>query len=205
MPQTTKNIIQEAPLIFTLENLLDANQCQTLVNQSEQDHAYTQAQITVGPNLFLTDTRVRNNDRVIFDDVALAQRLFGQLRSFLPEQWHGVWRLKGLNERFRYYRYRKGQRFRMHFDGAFERHHCEKSFLTLMFYLNEGFEGGATTFFRSEEDFGRARPIHVVRPATGSALLFEHAQLHEGSEVLGGVKYVLRTDVMYELPNASPL
>jgi hypothetical protein len=28
-------------------------------------------------------------------------------------------------------------------------------------------------------------------------LLFEHAVLHEGSEVLAGTKYVLRSDVLY--------
>jgi hypothetical protein len=31
----------------------------------------------------------------------------------------------------------------------------------------------------------------------GMALVFEHTLFHEGSEVLEGVKYVLRSDVMY--------
>jgi prolyl 4-hydroxylase len=64
----------------------------------------------------------------------------------------------------------------------------ERSLLTLMVYLNEGFEGGATAF----HDFGVA-----VRPRTGMALLFQHRLLHEGCEVSAGVKYVLRSDVMY--------
>lgn len=38
---------------------------------------------------------------------------------------------------------------------------------------------------------------HVVQPAVGKALVFEHAIVHEGVAVDEGSKYVLRTDVMY--------
>ena len=42
-------------------------------------------------------------------------------------------------------------------------------------------------------------PYRGVRfqPAVGRALFFEHQQLHEGVMVYAGVKYALRTDVMY--------
>lgn len=202
MLQATKNMIQESPLIVTLDNLMNRSQCQALIEQSEQEHEYSLATITIGPNTFLGDTGVRNNDRVIFDDHCLAEQLFVQVAPFLPERVHDCWHLKGLNERFRFYRYGKGHRFRMHFDGAFMRNQCERSFLTLMFYLNEDFEGGETTFFECEEESDFVELKHVVRPATGGALFFEHAQLHEGSEVKDGLKYVLRTDVMYQIPNA---
>jgi hypothetical protein len=36
-----------------------------------------------------------------------------------------------------------------------------------------------------------------VAPRRGTALLFQHMLLHEGSVVHEGVKDVLRTDVMY--------
>lgn len=36
-----------------------------------------------------------------------------------------------------------------------------------------------------------------VAPTAGTALLFRHRVLHEGAPVAAGVKYVLRTDVMY--------
>ena len=61
-----------------------------------------------------------------------------------------------------------------------------RSELTLLVYLNEGFEGGETDF----RDF-------AIRPATGMALLFIHDTWHEGAEVTAGTKYVLRSDVMY--------
>ena len=58
-----------------------------------------------------------------------------------------------------------------------------------MVYLNEGFEGGETLFF--------VEPEVVIRPQTGAALIFQHPIIHEGSEVTAGVKYVVRTDLMY--------
>jgi len=55
-----------------------------------------------------------------------------------------------------------------------------------MIYLNEGYEGGETHFESSS-----------VTGKMGMALVFEHELLREGAAVTGGVKYVLRSDVMY--------
>ena len=60
--------------------------------------------------------------------------------------------------------------------------------LTFIVYLNDGFQGGDTAFL--DDDV-------VAHPKPGRALLFQHQILHEGCQVLAGVKYVLRTDVMY--------
>jgi predicted 2-oxoglutarate/Fe(II)-dependent dioxygenase YbiX len=94
----------------------------------------------------------------------------------------------GANERFRCYRYDVDQRFAPHYDGAFVRNDDERSLLTFMVYLNEDFRGGETHF----HDFDVR-----VTPKTGMALLFQHHQTHEGRYVNAGVKYALRTDVMY--------
>lgn len=94
----------------------------------------------------------------------------------------------GVNERFRCYRYAPGQQFAPHFDGAFRRSATECSELTLMVYLNDDFTGGTTRC----EDFGTS-----VAPRAGLALVFQHRLLHTGCVVTSGVKYVLRSDVMY--------
>ena len=108
---------------------------------------------------------------------ALSKGLYQRLFSHL---------VAGLNERLRVYRYGAGQYFRKHRDGCFQRSLEERSFLTLMLYLNDDFVGGETVFEGA-----------VVRPRTGSALWFFHPLLHEGREVRAGQKYALRTDVMY--------
>lgn len=58
-----------------------------------------------------------------------------------------------------------------------------------MIYLNDAYEGGSTRFEELE-----------VEGKQGMALVFEHEQLHEGAEVTAGIKYVLRSDVMYGPP-----
>ena len=94
----------------------------------------------------------------------------------------------GANERLRCYRYEAGQYFAPHFDGAFRRSRDEVSLLTLIVYLNECPGGGATNFPGLER---------TVTPKPGRALLFNHHLLHEGAVVTQGLKYAVRSDVMY--------
>ena len=174
-----------APLVFTVDGVLSADECAGVIDRIES-LGPTVAPITtaVGP---VMRTDVRNNTRVMFDDTALAQILFERIVPHVPAVLCGM-KPVGTNERFRCYRYEHEQRFAPHYDGAFIRDEHERSLLTFMVYLNEGFGGGTTTF----HDFG----VDVV-PATGRALLFQHFLLHEGCSVTSGVKYALRTDVMY--------
>src|SRR5262249_12052277 len=110
----------------------------------------------------------RNNDRAIHDDAMLAKRLFDRIRALLPDRLTdgrgASWRLKGLNERFRLCRYRNGQRFSVHRDGAHARAPDERSLLTVMLYLNDAaeFVGGSTRFFASRSS--DARLLGLVRP-----------------------------------------
>ena len=152
---------------------------------------------------FVDRPDIRNNDRVIFEDTAFADDLFQRLAPHLPLQRRGespqhrrgdqrdpLWTATTCNERFRGYRYQRGQRFAPHFDGAFVRSDDDKSALTVLVYLNEDFDGGATRF----PDWQCS-----VTPKTGSVLLFDHHILHEGVGVLAGAKYALRSDVMYRV------
>ena len=62
--------------------------------------------------------------------------------------------------------------------------------MTLQLYLNEGFEGGATTFL--------GEPDCPCVPKIGMALVFVHELYHEGSLLKAGRKYAVRTDIMYQ-------
>ena len=64
--------------------------------------------------------------------------------------------------------------------------------MTVLLYLNEGYQGGFTTIYDSA---GRALP---VAPRTGMALVHHHRVWHEVPMLREGVKHVIRTDVMYE-------
>ena len=148
----------------------------------------------------------RDNDRLVFDDPELAATLFARMRAQLPETverdgWR--WRLVGLNERFRCCRYRGGQRFAIHRDGAYVRSSTVRSLLTFMVYLNDAaeFTGGATRYFASRD--ASAPPVAVVRPEVGALVVFGHDVWHEGEAVHSGTKYVLRSDVLYERGEAA--
>lgn len=177
--------------IFLIHDFLSPEDCRRLIALSEE-WGYEAATITTGDG-FLLLREVRNNMRVIVDARVLAERLFARARPFLPPQVDG-WHVRGLNERFRYYRYDVGQTFKPHYDGSYRRHPGEESRLTFMVYLNDDCEGGETKFYHDDET-----PRVSIVPRRGAALVFVHEQLHEGAPVLRGRKYAVRTDVMYSL------
>ena len=184
--------LDKESLVYLVRNFLTPEECDAYIAQSES-FGYQDAPITTqGGPVMAKD--VRNNTRVMIDSHQLATRMWEKLQPYVPEallEWEAV----GVNERFRFYRYDKQQRFAKHYDGAYSRSNRERSKLTFMIYLNDGFEGGETSFYT---DVGELR--FRVRPERGAALLFLHAQLHEGSPVHHGRKYVMRTDVMYLHP-----
>ena len=175
----------QKPLHLTIEGLLSPQECEGLIARIEEARPAL-APITTarGP---IVNTETRNNSRVMFDDPALATMLYERALPHVPQEVMGM-RACGANERLRCYKYEPGQWFKPHYDGAFFRSNEERSLYTFMVYLNEGFTGGQTSFLDLRVD---------VAPRAGLALLFQHHLLHEGSEVTSGVKYVVRSDIMY--------
>ena len=178
---------------FTLENFLTPEECKAFIERSEAI-GYEESKIRVRFGADVTEVMnkdVRDNERVIFDDIELAASLFERVKQYLPQELDETkeWELLGLNERFRFYRYKDGQQFKQHKDGAFVRNENEISKVTMILYLNEDFEGGATRFVLENE---------YEEPKLGKLLLFRHPILHAGCPVFTGTKYVLRTDVMYK-------
>lgn len=175
------------PLAFTLDGVLSPSECRSLIARIEA--AGPQIAPVSLPGGPVVDLGIRNNTRVMFDDPALAALLYARVVACLPETISGS-RVVGANERLRCYRYTAGQRFAPHYDGAFARNAEERSKLTFIVYLNDEFTGGETAMIDLDD---------VIEPRTGRALLFQHAILHEGCEVTSGVKYAVRSDIMYRL------
>ena len=174
---------------FTIENFLSPAECAHYIALGDQI-GYTQSEVN-----FATGSRIaadiRNNDRVIFDDPALAHMLFERSCAMLPADISG-WHVLGFNERMRFYRYGPDQYFKWHKDGSFAKSADEASMLTFMIYLNEEFTGGDTEF-----------RTQLIKPQTGMALVFPHRVAHQGAPIVSGTKYVLRTDVMYKNSSGS--
>lgn len=188
------NTITKQPLVadndlFTLAHALSPAECTKMIALAEA-RGFSEAPVTIGVNRYMMIPDLRNNKRVMIDDVELAEALWPRLEAYMPKRI-GAYHPVGLNERFRFYRYESGQQFDWHRDGSFVRSDEEQSFLTLMFYLNDDCQGGTTDFMFVADD-----ALRVV-PQTGMGLVFSHPLYHRGAPVLSGKKYVLRTDVMY--------
>jgi hypothetical protein len=175
--------------VLVLHDFFSPAECAAAITRAETA-GFEEATITTAGGPVLA-RGVRNNARLIVDDVDLAVRLFERAQPMLPACPARGWEVVGFNERLRWYRYDSGERFAPHYDGSFARSEDEKSHLTFMIYLNDDFDGGETRFYFLGEE-----PYLSVRPVRGQALVFVHWKLHEGAAVLRGRKYVLRTDVM---------
>ncbi len=169
---------------WTIADFLPAHECENMILFSEQ-LGYEEATVSLSTGAEMRKG-IRNNERRMYQDAALAERLWQMLRPFCPSTLDGVWQAVGLNEQFRFYRYDIAQRFKRHIDGRFKRNEREESRITFMIYLNDDYTGGETAFDHC-----------AIQPKQGNALCFFHELKHEGCPVLSGTKYVLRSEIMY--------
>lgn len=138
------------------------------------------------------------------------ETLFKRCEQLLPAI--GGHKAVGLNAKFRCYRYQPGDYFKPHTDGAWTGSRVtDKGFqsdafgdrysqLTFLILLTEDYEGGFTRFLVGEDESAAV----AVRTPQGGALCFPHgyhpdSPLHEGTAIHSGVKYIIRTEVLYPL------
>jgi len=198
--QATQTTVQElaVPIGFarSVYGALNQEQCAELLS-TINDKGFTPALLNIGRGMQQLDTHVRDGHRVIVDSPEVANWLLEVLRPHLPERL-GRLKLVGLNERLRFLCYTPGQSFEEHQDGCYIRprghpQEGDRSQITVQLYLHDVPEenGGGTTFFP-----GKANQV-AHQPVAGSVLLFTQNLPHEGSLVKAGLKYTVRTEVMY--------
>ncbi|MCP4439218.1 MAG: oxidoreductase, 2OG-Fe(II) oxygenase [Aureispira sp.] len=176
-------LIQHTDIIWTIKDFISAKDCEDIILFSEM-RGYDEAKISLSSGAKMMKG-LRNNYRLIYEDQDLANKYWEKLAAFCPKELDYSQAI-GLNEQFRFYRYEAGQRFKRHIDGRFRRNEKEESRITFMIYLNDDYKGGETAF----DDL-------IIEPKKGTALCFVHEQKHESIPIQEGVKYVLRTDIMY--------
>ncbi|WP_233565319.1 2OG-Fe(II) oxygenase [Aquimarina sp. AD10] len=178
--------IELHPEIFMVKNFLSKQMCDHFIVKGERV-SFKEAKVNIDGKQVMFKG-IRNNKRILFEDIDLAQKIWLQIQPHVKQVFDG-YKAIGINEMFRIYKYENGERFKMHRDGKYERNTKERSFYSFLIYLNEDFEGGETYF---EEGI-------TIKPQIGDALLFHHPLRHEGKPIISGIKYVLRTDIMYQL------
>ena len=182
--------------IFTVSEVFGPDECLDLVARAESiGFEAASVRTSSGPQMM---THIRNNDRVAFNDLQLASTMWERIRAFLPAL--DGQNACGVDSQLKIYRYFPGQRFKRHKDGAVTNELGQTSKLSYLIYLNDDCDGGSTTFLENRDVNGAREEIEItVTPATGKALLFRHERWHEGTPVVAGVKYVLRSDVFYSI------
>lgn len=186
-------------MCFVIKNAFRKAECDELLNKAElsgfksADDKYPES--------------YRNNERLQVDDPKLARRLFEKVLSSVPcqlETEEKSYVLSGLNDRLRYCKYSKGQRFSIHQDGVFYPKYGHESVLTFLLYLNDKseYEGGETAFF--EDKFGNRR-LTEHSGSVGDLIVFDHKLWHSGQPVISGAKYILRSDFIYKVVGQKAL
>eukprot|EP00930_Biecheleria_cincta_P071288 TRINITY_DN58801_c0_g1_i1.p1 TRINITY_DN58801_c0_g1~~TRINITY_DN58801_c0_g1_i1.p1 ORF type:complete len:238 (+),score=29.46 TRINITY_DN58801_c0_g1_i1:338-1051(+) len=177
---------------ITIRGVLDADECQSIIAQAEE--AGLELQTSRGPAY---GEAVRHHHRAAFDDPAFAAGLWAcGFDTALSHLRVGTRRPVGLNENIRIYKYVPGDVFGQHVDGSNMTSLGPTEF-TLLIYLSgseEGMNGGETAFYSGGKEILR------VTPVAGSALIHRHGAsclLHESLPVSHGIKYILRSDIVF--------
>ena len=148
----------------------------------------------------------RECGRIQRTDWDLSARLFERMRNIIldcdrrvPGGFSSDRKPVGCNGNIRIYKYERGMSFGKHIDEMNEIPEFPngRTEMTVLIYLSSCV-GGATRFFQSSKK--RNDEGVGFTPQAGSVLLHVHGDRcleHSADPVVQGVKYVLRTDVVY--------
>ena len=212
IPDTIKRIEIEAVAgAFQLLNVLSSSECEQLIGLSESLGYLPDAAVSLPRS-------VRHNYSLtwVADDLTtdIIWQRCQSLMNINPETFDNKLAL-GLNARFRFYRYQACNYFSPHTDGAWpgsrviDRQLVTNAFsdrwsqLTFLLFLSDDYEGGHTQFHLPSKKHGEATVVNVRTPA-GGVLCFPHGMhplhcLHSSEAIVSGSKYIIRSDVLFEL------
>lgn len=219
-PKTSHHQHPVVPNLHLLKDVLSREECTQIIAAAEKMGFTPDAPIRAeGEEISI----LAHNFYWIVDE-AFNGGLWSRVSQFVPAEMKGK-KVRGLNRRFRVYRYVPGAEYRAHIDGAWPPSGIDaktdtyiydnsppeakqSSLFTFLIYLNDDFDAGETTFFLPAAREGLMN-AYQVKPIQGSVVMFPHGEtegslLHEGTGVRRGsegrsAKYVIRTDVLYDV------
>ena len=217
-PQVKKQTVAGVPGTFQLLNVLSESECSRFIGLTEALGYLPDAPVSLGRD-------IRHNDNVTWVvDEAIDETIWRRVQPAfenLGAAYQGRIAL-GLNARFRFYRYQSGDFFKPHTDGSWpgsrvignelvtNAYPDRWSQISFLIFLNDDFQGGETQFWvdASNPQLPACSESNVnkvdVRTPMGGVLCFPHGQhplhcLHSSQPILQGQKYIIRTDVLFEL------
>jgi hypothetical protein len=213
----TRRDISAVPGAFQLLDVLSSGECTRLVELTESLGYLADAAVSLPRSI-----RHNHNATWVADDVT-TDIIWRRCRALIrnDDDFDGK-RALGINSRFRFYRYAQGDYFAAHTDGSWpgsrvidgklitNAYDDRWSQLTVLLFLSEDFQGGETQFYVDADDpakpAGRVEGALTVdvRTPVGAALCFPHGLhplhcLHGSLPIQSGVKYIIRSDLLFEL------
>ena len=202
---------------FVIDNFLDAAECQELIHLSKQlsrtgFHYVTEAAHTDSDGVtHMVKLQEPNKHKLsVFEHTPTLDKLWTKMNPVvLPNICEFIDNTScgpplGLNPRLRVLCYDASDNdvFDPHFDAT-TKVGKNTSLLTVLIYLNDGggedFEGGETFYLDSGvSPRGTDTAIKVI-PTAGKVVVFEHDLYHSSVPLKFGTKYVLRTDILFDL------
>ena len=203
--------IESVPGAIQLLNVLTRRECQQLIDLTESLGYLPDAAVSLPRS-------VRHNHSLswVADDTT-TDIIWQRCAPFMTDD-QGIFDGKqalGLNRRFRFYRYQPGDYFSPHTDGSWpgskviDRQLVTNAFsdrwsqLTYLLFLSDGYEGGRTQFYLPTDKPDEPTVVNVRTPV-GGVLCFPHGMhplhcLHSSEAIVSGSKYIIRSDVLFEL------
>ena len=216
--------LQDGLYLCELENVLSPQECNEVITNGDESiflcmsEKYRYGKQRNSSRLLVLDKTLAGNLWQNIESVLSREieelKLSKQPLGF--DVRRGEWELHGLNEGMRINKYMSQNKeyFGPHKDGQYCPSGDQRSLFTLLVYLNEGFHGGETCFYFPKDSTPNTKGMTIkqeitahgglvkgfdclkVVPKVGHAVLFSQNILHESLPILGGTKYVLKTDVV---------
>ena len=158
--------------------------------------------IKINPDFFRTGKKTKKKrerkEKPIFTPSLrpnnIKKQLLQRIKHYIPHIYRGK-QFHSINERLRFLKYETDDNFNRHMDACYsDESNNISSMITILIYLNENYEGANTTFFTNSND---NKGFSLV-PKIGMVCLMDQDIQHEVPQLLNGIKYALRTELMYE-------
>lgn len=176
-----------------INNVLSDAECDNLINITE-NLKYKEASLFTINGKEYFDYYTRKSQRCIIDNFDFANKLLQRITNYIPHIYRGK-QFHSINERLRFLKYETDDNFNRHSDACYsDESNNISSMITILIYLNENYEGANTTFFTNSND---NKGFSLV-PKIGMVCLMDQDIQHEVPPLLNGIKYALRTELMYE-------
>ena len=189
--------------VWVVPDFLEAKECQAWIDFVEGNHKTTKLEYVQHP----ATKYVANREcfRWQQDDPNVAKILFDRMEQcgILKELRAKVdfasssYVPCACNPNIRLYKYEKGMAFGKHVDGSHPVEGMGMTEVTVLVYLSDC-QGGSTRFYPATS--GKKAKSIAFAPQRGALLVHIHGDRcleHEADPVISGLKYILRTDIVY--------